>query len=65
VTYEFGMMQAFGLQSIAVVKQDCLDKYEKEVSGMKGLEVIPYRTIAGDLFDKIRESNIEKRPTIS
>ncbi|MEK6754522.1 MAG: hypothetical protein AABZ02_00055 [Bacteroidota bacterium] len=53
VSYEFGLMQAFGLESIAVMKRDRLGDFEKEVSDMKGIEVIPYATIAGDLFDKI------------
>ncbi len=54
VSYEFGLMQAFGLQSIAVMKRDRLSDFEKEVSDMKGIEVIPYATISGDLFDKIQ-----------
>ncbi len=55
VSYEFGLMQAFGLKSIAVVKQDSFSKFESEISDMKGIEVIPYRTIASDLFDRIKD----------
>jgi hypothetical protein len=55
VSYEFGLMQAFGLQTVAVMKKDRLADFEKEVSDMKGIEVIPYATIAGDLFDRIHE----------
>lgn len=55
VSYEFGLMQAFGLQSIAVVKSDKFDQFEKEISDMKGIEVIPYSSISKDLFDKIKK----------
>ena len=53
VSYEFGLMQAFGLQSIAVMRESKFQDFEKEVSDMKGIEVIRYRKVLGDLFDRI------------
>jgi hypothetical protein len=53
VTYEFGLMQAFGLQTIAVMRSEKFADFERDVSDLKGIEVIPYSKVAGDLYDRI------------
>jgi hypothetical protein len=54
VSYELGLMQAFGLETIGIIKQDKLDDFEKNMSDMKGVEVIPYQTVSEDLFTKLQ-----------
>lgn len=55
VTYEFGLMQAFGLETIAIIKKEKFDEFEKHLSDMKGIEVIPYQRVGDDLFKKLKK----------
>jgi len=54
VSYEFGLMQAFGLETIGIIKKDNLKDFENNMSDMKGIEVIPYQTVSEDLFPKLQ-----------
>ena len=54
VSYEFGLMQAFGLETIAIIKKEKLEDFENVLSDMKGIEVIPYDRVGDDLFDKLK-----------
>jgi hypothetical protein len=43
-------MQAFGLHTIAVMKDCKVADFERDVSdNLKGIEVIPYAKVSGDL----------------
>ncbi|KJR43055.1 hypothetical protein MCHI_001073 [Candidatus Magnetoovum chiemensis] len=53
VSYEFGLMQAFGLKTIGIISKNKLDDFEKQVSDMKGIEIIPYENVVRDLYQKI------------
>lgn len=54
VSYEFGLMQAFGLETIGVIKKEKHPEFERNMSDMKGIEVIPYQNVAGDLFTSLQ-----------
>lgn len=54
VSYEFGLMQAFGLETIAIIKKEKLQEFEKNISDMKGIEVIPYERVGDDLFENLK-----------
>ena len=47
-------MQAFGLETIAIIKKEKLEDFENVLSDMKGIEVIPYDRVGDDLFDKLK-----------
>jgi len=55
VSYEFGLMQAFGVKTIGIIKNERLTDFEKNMSDMKGIEIIPYQSVSGDLFEKLKE----------
>ena len=55
VSYEFGLMQAYGLHCIGIIKQDKLNEFENSMSDMKGIEIIPYTSVAGDLYAHLKE----------
>lgn len=54
VSYEFGLMQAFGLETIGIIKNEKFRDFERNMSDMKGIEVIPYDSISEDLFPKLQ-----------
>jgi hypothetical protein len=53
VTYEFGLMQAFGLNTIGVIKEGKISEFRDKLSDMAGIEIIPYNSVSTDLFDKL------------
>ncbi|MBC2746875.1 MAG: hypothetical protein HF975_07695 [ANME-2 cluster archaeon] len=54
VSYEFGLMQAFGLETIGIINNEKFHEFERNMSDMKGIEVIPYESISKDLFPKLQ-----------
>jgi hypothetical protein len=48
-------MQSFGLKAIAVMRENKFSDFENDISDLKGIEVIPYKKISGDLFDRIKD----------
>jgi hypothetical protein len=48
-------MQAFGLETIGIIKKEKLHELDRKMSDMKGIEVIPYQNEAEDLLAKLQK----------